>query len=510
MARDPNIRVGVDTDEAVKSLNNLGDAAIEAEGDVSKLDGESVKIDTTATTKALQEVSEKLDKTAESAKRTGKDGIPVTTNAFKDLTEGIGGPSTGAIGSAFAFGESIEGLGDLVEGFGGQLGLSEEQIGKVTSGLGAALGVLGAVGVAFTVGKAAYDLWQQGAKKAAEEQKKFNEAVDGAEKSLRGVAEALAEGDRARAFRDIVKDLEPDLQKLSESGLDAADAVLEIAGANTKFSETSKKKLDALDQEIYLQKQVVANIDANVDATEEEIKSADEKLQALENEREMIKEVTEAVQIRAEGVKGATEIDRLAKEALERFGETSDDVTEKLLEQTEATYDLIDATREFEGTLDDVEQAVADYRDVLADTPDDLEAIDDAARETADSVIQMSEDFGELEGAARGTEDWKDRTIAAVGFVAGTLAPGDPLRARLDDYIAQIAKVPAVVDTRFTNQADPVPVPLSRSGGGADVLERRAIANTTVNVNVTSADPNAVVRAIQTYIRQNGRIPGIG
>ncbi len=78
MASNPNIKLGVDTDEAVKNLGNLGDAAIKAEDDVEKLDGSDIKLDTSATTKALQEVSDKLDKTSDSAKRAGKDGIPVS------------------------------------------------------------------------------------------------------------------------------------------------------------------------------------------------------------------------------------------------------------------------------------------------------------------------------------------------------------------------------------------------------------------------------------------------
>jgi len=502
MASNPNIKLGVDTDEAVKNLGNLGDAAIKAEDDVEKLDGSDIKIDTSATTKALQEVSDKLDKASDSAKRAGKDGIPVSTNAFKDLTEGIGGPASGAIGGAFAFGESIEGLGDLVEGFGGQLGLSEEQIGKVTSGLGAALGVLGAVGVGFTVGKAAYDLWQSGAKKAAEEQKKFNDAVDAAEKSLRGVAEALAEGDRARAFRDIVKDLEPDLQALKDSGLDAADAILEISGAGRPFTDASGKRRKAIEDEI-------AALENERENGAKNVGEINTRIETLKNERTALDKVTESVKIRTEGVKGATEIDRLATEALARFGEASDDVTEKLKEQIEATYDSIEATRSFEGTLDDVEQAVKDYQDVLKETPDDIEAIDDAARETAESVIQMAQDFGELEGAAVGTEDWKNRTISAIGFVAGSLAPDDPLRARLQAYIAEIEKVPAVVDTRFTNSTTPVPFAPGRAAPAPSLGQQVFGGNTTVNVTVTSADPNAVVRAIQTYVRQNGRIPGL-
>lgn len=498
MASNPNIKLGVDTDEAVKNLGNLGDAAIKAEDDVEKLDGSDIKIDTSATTKALQEVSDKLDKTSDSAKRAGKDGIPVTTTAFKDLTEGIGGPASGAIGSAFAFGESIEGLGDLVEGFGGQLGLSEEQIGKVTTGLGAALGVLGAVGVGFTVGKAAYDLWQRGAKKAAEEQKKFNDAVDAAEKSLRGVAEALAEGDRARAFRDIVKDLEPDLQALSDAGLDAADAILEIAGTGQRFTDASGKRRKAIEDEI-------AALEAEREQMDlENIGSLNNRIETLKNERTALDKVTESVKIRAEGVKGATEIDRLATEALARFGEASDDVTEELKDQYDAQLDLIGATRNFEGTLDDVEQAVKDYQDVLKETPDDIEAIDDAARNTADSVIQMAEDFGGLEGAARDTEDWKNRTIAALDFVAGSLKYDDPLRNRLREYSIELKNIPREIDTKITNSVATVPLAPGRAAPAPSLGQQVFGGNTTVNVTVTSADPQQVVNAIRRWIRQNG------
>ena len=507
MARDPNIKLGVDTSDAVRNLGNLEESAVDAENKVEKLDGQTISIDADKTNKALAEVSDKLDKTSKSAKSAGREGIPVTTTAFKDLTEGIGGPASGAIGSAFKFGETIEGLGDLVEGFGGELGLSEEQIGNLTRGLGTALGVLGAVGVAFTVGKAAYDLFSSGAKKAAEEQKKFNDAVDASEKSLRGVAEALAAGERAKAFRDIIKDLEPDLQKIADTGLDAADAILEIAGAGKPFTDSAQKRIKALKDEIKYQKDQLQNSIDGYTQDGKTISQTWEIIHAKEDEVDALKDVTKAIEIRALGVAGATEIDKLATEALKRFEIASDDVTKQLNDQAEATYNAIGATRDFESTLDGVEQAVNDYRDVIAETPDDLEAVDDAARETAESVIGMAENFGKLKGAAVGTEDWKNRTTAAIGFVAGSLSPDDPLRKRLDDYIAQIAKVPTIVDTRFTNSTTPVP---SAPGKGPSQNQQLFGGNTTVNVTVTSADPNAVVRAIQTYVRQNGRIPGIG
>lgn len=510
MARDPNIRVGVETDEAVKNLGNLGDAAIEAEGDVSKLDGESVKIDTSQTTKALQEVSEKLDKTAESAKRAGKDGIPVTTTAFKDLTEGIGGPASGAIGSAFAFGETIEGLGDLVEGFGGQLGLSEGQIGKVTSALGTALGVLGAVGVAFTVGKAAYDLFQKGAKSAAEEQKRFNDEVDAAEKSLTGLSDLLAKNEKEEAYRKILETITDELGLFSEAGVKASEVIVAIAEGNRDLIKTYEDEADALND---LGRDLEFDTEARYERgeiTDAEYDAAIAQVEAYDLQAEKIREVTEKLNVWITAGEEEAKTADIIREALGELNTTTAKYEEETRKATEAAIEFLGVQREFEGTIDDVEEAVNGYRETLRDTPNDLEAIDDAARETADSVIGMAEDFGELEGAARGTEDWKNRTIAAVGFVAGSLAPGDPLRARLDDYIAQIAKVPTVVDTRFRSSADPVAVPLRGSGGSADVMERRAISNTTVNVTVTSADPNAVVRAIQTYVRQNGRIPGIG
>jgi hypothetical protein len=40
-----------------------------------------------------------------------------------------------------------------------------------------------------------------------------------------------------------------------------------------------------------------------------------------------------------------------------------------------------------------------------------------------------------------------------------------------------------------------------------DRLGQMGGGGTTVNINVTSADPNAVVQALRTYMRQNGSIP---
>jgi hypothetical protein len=507
MARDPNIKVGVDTDEAVRNLGNLEEAAVDAENKVEKLDEQTVSIDTRATTKALQDVADKLDKTSAAAKSAGRDGIPVTTTAFRDLTEGIGGPASGAIGSAFAFGESIEGLGDLVEGFGGQLGLNEVQIGKVTSALGTALGVLGAVGVAFTVGKAAYDLFSAGAKNAAKEQAKFNADVEAAQKELTGLSDLLAKNEKEEAYRQILGTITDELGLLTDAGAKASDVIVAIADGNRDLIKQYEKEADALNE---LGEQLEFDTEARYarnEITDDEYDAALKQVDAYDLQADKLRLVAERLNVWITAGEQEADTAAIIREALGELNTTTAKYEEETRKATEAAIDFLGVHRQFEGTLDDVEEAVNGYREVLRDTPNDLEAVDDAARNTADSVINMAEDFGELEGAAKGSEDWKNRTTAAIAFVAGTLAPDDPLRARLNAYVAEIAKVPTAVNTRFSNSVDPVTLP--RSGGSADVLERRA-GNTTVNVTVTSADPNAVVRAIQTYVRQNGRIPGIG
>jgi len=507
MATDPKINLNVTTSDAVKNLSTLEGAAIDSDTAIEKIDGSTVNVDTSATARALQEVADKLERVDDKAQKAGKQGIPVTTTAFKDLTEGIGGPATGAIGGAFAFGESIEGLGDLVEGFGGKLGLSEGQIGKVTTALGTTLGVLGAVGVAFTVGKAAYDLFTSGAKQAAKDQKEFNDAVDAAEKSLNNVAELLAAGDAEKAFKDIVSDLEPLLQELSDSGFDAADAVLEIAGASKKFTDASKLKVDALQAEIDANKEAIETSLDGYALDGRAISQIFDENKALGDKKKALEDLTEQIVIKAEGVAGATEIDKLAAEALAEFNTTTEQTIELQQEQAEAVLDTIDANRQFERSLDDTQQALDDYNQAVIDAKGDTEKIDDAARDAADTVIELAKEFGGLEGAATGTEEWKTRTTDALAYVAGTLAPGDPLRAELQGYIKELDSIPTAKNTAITAtypEQQITGATLAAKEGGINAGYR---SNTTINVTVTSADPTAVVKALQTYVRQNGSLP---
>jgi hypothetical protein len=489
MATDPKITLNVDTSNAVKNLLGLEGQAIETDGSIEKIDGSSVSVDTTATQKALQDVADKFEKVDRQSDSAGKKGIPVTTNAFKDLTEGIGGPASGAIGGAFAFGQTIEGLGDLVEGFGGRLGLTEGQIGKITTALGVGLGVLGAVGVAFTVAQAANEKWGNAAEKEAKKQRELNTVIDGSAESLRDIAKAFREGEKATAFRGIVDDLVPLLDDMQTAGIDASDAVLDIA-TNSKRTETNLKTLAA---------QLVLNRGGVQNLTEADVIY-------LENNANLVEEISN----RRIGMERATEQDALAEEALATFNTTTEESIQLQLDAAEATLDNIDATREFERSLDDTQTALDEYNEAVKDAKGDTEAIDDAARDAADTVIDLAGEFGGLEGAAKGTEEWQTRTSNALGYVAATLSPDDPLRKRLLDYKAELDSIPAVKSTAISATYPGMPlVPGGQAVAtpGQKLFGAPGSTNTTINVTVTSADPQAVVKALQTYVRQNGALP---
>jgi hypothetical protein len=489
MATDPKINLNVSTSDAVKNLSTLEGAAIDSDTAIEKIDGSTVNVDTSATTRALQEVADKLDKVDQNANKAGKQGIPVSTNAFKDLTEGIGGPATGALGGAFAFGEGIEGLGDLLEGFGGKLGLTEGQIGKITTALGTALGVLGTVGVAFALVQAANEKWGDTAAKEAKKQEELNQKIDATAESLRDVARAFREGDKAAAFRGIVDDLTPLLDDMAAAGIDAADAVLDIATGSTRTEE----KLKALGIETLKSAGGIENLTAK-------------DVAYMKNNELLIEELSN----RRIGMERATEQDLIAETALEQFNTTTEQTIELQREQVEAVLDTIDANRQFERSLDDTQQALDDYNQAIKDAKGDTEKIDDAARDAADTVIELATEFGGLEGAATGTEEWQTRTTNALAYVAGTLAPDDPLRKRLLDYKAELDTIPAVKTTAITAT---YPGGALQPGGqavatpGQKLFGAPGSTNTTINVTVTSADPQAVVKALQTYVRQNGSLP---
>lgn len=478
MAQDPTINLNVDTTNAVRNLMGLETQALETDGSIDKIDGSSVSVDTTATQRALQDVAEKLERVDDKAQKAGKDGIPVTTTAFKDLTEGIGGPAGGAIGSAFAFGETIEGLGDILEGYGGKLGLTEGQIGKMTSALGNGLAILGGLGVALTVGMAAYEKFGQGAKKAREEQKKTNAEIDTAADSLRDVAEALREGERATAVRKVLEDITPLLDDMGKYGLNAADAVREIMGEGRPFTDA-----------LYKMATEMKGFDAESNQAREDLLLL---LTEIGNKRD--------------GVERAAEQDGIATEVLGDLNTAVQDNTEYLKENTKKLeerrlkqLEAITTERDLELQLLDTKDAIEEYDQKIADAKGDTDEMRRITLETAGEITNMATEFGKLSGPEGSIENVK-ATREALTFLSSDLAPGSPLRANILGTVADLARI----ETGFVSGGPITGAALAAKEGGVNAGYR---SNTTINVTVTSADPQAVVRALQTYVRQNGSLP---
>jgi hypothetical protein len=504
MATDPKINLNVTTSDAVKNLSTLEGAAIDSDTAIEKIDGSSVSVDTSATQKALQEVADKLDKVDKNADNAGKKGIPVSTNAFKDLTEGIGGPASGAIGSMFGFGETIEGIGDILEGFGGKLGLSEAQVGNLTSKLGTGLAVLGGLGAALTVGIAAYEGFQSLTGQAAKKQKEFNDDVKEAQTELKGLSDLLADNKKEEAYRKILELMTDDLGLLGEAGVNVADVIKEVAESNKDAADGYRKEADGLNK---LGAELEADAEARLargEITEAEYDQVLLQVDAYDLQASKLREVADQVAIWVEAGLLEAETANIIREALGELNTTTAENEQANLDAAEAVLDLIDANREYERTLDDTQTALEEYSQAIKDAKGDTEKIDDAARDAADSVITMAQDFGKLEGAAVGTEEWQARTTAALGYVAATLGPDDPLRKRLLDYKAELDSIPAVKTTAITANLSDVP---NRPPGVPNDPNFYNRANTTINVTVTSADPQAVVKALQSYVRQNGSLP---
>lgn len=232
----PEIDVTADTDSAESALADVGDEA-------KKLEKLSPEVDVTADTSsaesaladvrsdaealsrqdteiilrariddakgALKALRDDLDQTGEKAEDTAKKldridgdgggGISSRGNAIADLTGPLGEASSAASDFAGVF----EGLGDIAGDVVGKLGGSAATVAKV----GQAMGVLG---LAVTVGAAAWTLYQGNQKKAREEtermvasQNKLNDALEKGDVLAWATEFKAAYGDAVKAAQGL-------------------------------------------------------------------------------------------------------------------------------------------------------------------------------------------------------------------------------------------------------------------------------------------------------------------
>lgn len=146
-----------------------------------------------------------------------------------------------------------------------------------------------------------------------------------------------------------------------------------------------------------------------------------------------------------------------AAEASETLADKQKEATDRIKDQRDALDDLydalygaIDGSRAYERALDDDDAALQDYRQTLIESKGDQEAITDAARDTADQLISTAKQYAELQNGNLNSKAAIDDMIKSLYDQAVKLAPGDPLRQNLLDYISELQKIPTKIDTTLS------------------------------------------------------------
>lgn len=197
---------------------------------------------------------------------------------------------------------------------------------------------------------------------------------------------------------------------------------------------------------------------------------------------------------------------RRIAQANEEEANSNNDVTLTLQQRIDKTYELINAQLGAQGAALNVESATKRYNEALF-------IYGEGSFEARQAALQLEQAFVAL-GASTGkaavesgasTEDAARRQVDALTFVAGTLDPGSPLRARLQAYIDQLNGVPGikqtVVDVNYVGRwtSDTVPPP-GDWPGGADgdpatpyPMAKGGIVTRPTNALIGEAGPEAVI-----------------
>jgi hypothetical protein len=190
-------------------------------------------------------------------------------------------------------------------------------------------------------------------------------------------------------------------------------------------------------------------------------------------------------------------------DATEDVGKRQKEAADKAREQRDAIADLyseiigqIDAQRAYERSVDDSEQAIADYNAVLLDQESTLEDVQDAARGTMDQFLDTAAAYRDSKGAAEGSAAGVDLMIESLYNQALALAPDSLLRKQLLDYIAELQKIPTQIDTHIRLNVTGQTV--TKSG---DIIGIRAVGTQAVY----NADGSYIDQPTLSWVGEGGK-----
>lgn len=220
----------------------------------------------------------------------------------------------------------------------------------------------------------------------------------------------------------------------------------------------------------------------------------------------------------------------------------------------ESTWQTIDAVSEFADIQRQITEGTYDGEDAFRDYAEAENAVYEAALSQAAAAAKLAEENAKASGATLTAAESARIQRDELLNVAKTLDPASPLRRQLEEYITTLnSRIPGEVGTvlKITGEMDIETRRFlnlqKRAAGGSigtsqptlvgergpelfmpyssgqivsnpDLLRMTSASSlssdrtggdggpSVVNVTVTSANPDDVVRAIQTYVRRNGQV----
>jgi hypothetical protein len=406
-------------------------------------------------------------------------------------------------------GNSVQDLGAL-GGVAGTAGMALGQFAEYAtegnislSGLGKVAGPMVGVGLAIAGATWAIGQWQQAAEDAAEESE-----------NLRTAQEALAEGnfdDAAKTLAEQYANTIPLLQKYGYSSQDLADTLVGqgdvIEALNVRLDDVHERYQDvqleayngdeaaqALSESLGLQSEELISLIDTLGGAREEYQgiakdTADRT--ALETDLANALEISSGAVV--ETTKDTEDYERAqtsARRAVQDRLETERELYGFLLSQ-------VDATRAYEVAVDQGEDAIRSFDEVLGESKSTLEEIDDAARNSADQLIAQADAFAKSKGAADGSKESVRLQIEELYRLASTMDPNSPLRSRLIGYIGELQRIPPTIDTMLRLRISQGAV-TTKDG---DIIGQRALPGGSV---VAGATGGIVTRPTMALIGEAG------
>lgn len=262
---------------------------------------------------------------------------------------------------------------------------------------------------------------------------------------------------------------------------------------------------------------------------------------------------TEASTATQEAMATATsDLERAMADYYAQISFTADEIREL----TEATLEQFNNDLAYENQVRRTKEALAEYNEI---TNNAAASTDEIAQAQADAAAQA---LAQASAAVRANEDlalFTDETERAIAQnellvielakVAQALDPSDPLRQQLLGYIAELNAIPAYKETNVVTRFTAIQEAQQRAVAAAPIIDQaitagaagrsfipfanggivtqptlglvgeagpeaiipldrmRELGGNTINITVTSADPQAVVQAIRKYNRTQGPAP---